>query len=75
MLSCVRLGDITSPLPNDKAQLDFPRLRLPVVSGASRRRTLMMRRDPSWDFNYTARREVTSRWLEEEEWLLRKRVL
>jgi hypothetical protein len=35
----------------------------------------MVRGDSSWDFDYTARREVTRRWLEEEEWLLRKSVL
>lgn len=27
---------------------------------------------PSWDLEYTARREITSRWFEEEERLLRK---
>jgi len=27
---------------------------------------------PSWDLDYTARREIASRWLEEEERLLRK---
>jgi len=35
----------------------------------------MVRRDSSWDFDYTAGREVTGRWLEEEEWLLWKCVL
>lgn len=27
---------------------------------------------PSWDLDYTARREIASGWLEEEERLLRK---
>jgi hypothetical protein len=35
----------------------------------------MVRGDPSWDFDYTAGREVAGRWLEEEEWLLWKCVL
>jgi hypothetical protein len=35
----------------------------------------MVSQDPSWDLNYTARREITSRWLEEEEWLFRNGVL
>jgi len=35
----------------------------------------MVSGDPSWDLNYTAGRKITSRWLEEEEWLLRKCVV
>jgi len=30
---------------------------------------------PSWNLDYTTRREITSRWLEEEERLLRKCIL
>ena len=35
----------------------------------------MMRGDPSWDFDDTAGREVTGRWLEEEERFFWKCVL
>ena len=35
----------------------------------------MVRGDSSWDFDYTAGREVTGRWLEEEEWLLGESVV
>lgn len=34
----------------------------------------MMSGDPSWNLNYTARRDIATRWLEEEEWFLRQYI-
>jgi len=74
VLFCVPLRDIASPLSDDETKLDWQKLRRAARPEASRAHTFMVSGYPSWDLDYTARREVTGRGLEEEEWLLWKRV-